>query len=104
MSQLYSKYFKDVTLIQGGGVIESDSFRGHCYHLIVRALTPSNIFNFTIVDQDINGESFAIFQRQSVEGEINEFIDMSLKGFYNFHIDSATIDEKIRIYLAMKEI
>lgn len=74
--------------------------KGLLKHLIIRANTSTTIFDVKIYDDD----DVIIFERLGVDGEVNELLEMPLKGAYILQIDNSTKNEVFRIYLMIQEL
>lgn len=69
-------------------------------HLIIRASTESTIFDFVIYDED----NVVIWERNDVDGLLNEQLAIPLKGDYTFSVRNSTADELYRIYIGIREL
>lgn len=101
MSVLLHKFYRSQNTVSGGLTFTTDNFGGIMMHLIVRAKTASTIFDLTIKDHE---SGFAIYQRESVDGEVNDLIQMPVDGTYDVYIANATQDEQFRFYMVVREI
>jgi len=89
-----------VTTNGGNWTYTTTNISGILMHLIVRASTSTTTFDFKITD-DFN---VVLYERQDVDGEINEQMQIPLKGKYKLDITDATADEGFNVYLAIREI
>ncbi len=100
-SIFFHKNSLNVTTIGSSAKFSTVNLKGILMHLIVRANTPSTIFDVTIYDED----NVILKEWNDVDGEVNETnMGMPLSGDYTVQISNAGKDEVFRIYLAMREI
>jgi len=102
MSLFFNKILKTLPVSDNSGTLDMvDPIRGVLEHLVVRSATASTIFDFALKDKDLD---FVIWQRESVNQEINEDIEIPLQGNYEVVINNVTANEDFRIYMAVREI
>ena len=100
MSIFLHKDSRNVTTVGSSAEFKTGQIDGLLQHFIVRANTPSTIFDVTFYDDD----DVILLERNDVDGEINEMFQMPVKGSYTVSIKNATNDEVFRVYLAIREI
>lgn len=89
-----------VTTSGGRWVYTTTNIRGILMHLIVRASTSTTTFDFQIQDNF----GVTLYERQDIDGEINEQMAIPVKGQYTLRINDASKDEGFNVYMAIREI
>lgn len=100
-SIFFNKYSKNITVASNSYTETIGRLNGFIKHLIVRANTSTTIFDVKIYDSD---DDVIIFERQGVNGEVNELLNLPTKGAYILQIDNSTKDEIFRVYLMVQEL
>ena len=100
MSILINRFYRQIVAAGGGIGITTPPMRGLLKHLIIRADTDSTTFDFSLTD----GSSLQLFERESIDGEINETLDMPIQSALQLNVSASTRDELFKVYLAVEEI
>lgn len=100
MPLFFYKFSKNV--ITSGGVSETSTtkIRGILMHIIIRANSDDTTFDFQLYDDD----SVVIFERNDVDGGINEQVMIPVEGEYTLSITQASANETFRIYFMIREL
>jgi len=99
MSFFFHRFYKSASTLQGSFTIETDKMRGLLRHFIVKPATASNTYDLAVSD----GSELNLFEREAVEDELNETMQIPVQGKLFITISGATIDEVFKIYLAIQE-
>lgn len=101
MSNFYHIDKRTLAVSNSQGTLDTgENIDGTLKHIIVKAPSESTTFNVKIADQD----GFNIYVRDSIDGELNELIDLPLKGQYEVMVFGATADGNFKMYLAIREL
>lgn len=100
MAILFSPLYKEINTINGSINLEAGYFRGFLKHIIIKAETESTVFDVALSD----GSSLDILSRESVDGELNELIELPVTSDLLVKINNATRDERFKIYFLVHEL
>ena len=100
MSILINRFYQQPSTVGGGLSVTTPEMRGLLKHLIVQAATVSTIFDCSMSD----GSSLKLLERESVDGEVNETLDMPVQSKLQIIVSNATRDEVFKVYIAVQEI
>lgn len=100
MSVLINRFYKEATVQGGGAVITTTSIRGLLRHIIIKAASDNTTFDFHIVDDN----NLHLFERESVDGEINEEKQIPVQSALQLVISGATAQEIFKVYLGVQEV
>ena len=100
MSILINRFYRETTAAGGGIGVSTPEIRGLLKHIIIRAATTSTIFDFSLSD----GSSLALFERESIAGEINETVEIPVQSALQLAVSGSTRDELFKVYLGVQEI
>lgn len=99
MSILIHRFYRE-TISAGGGIAAiTEEMRGLLHHIIVQAATDTTTFDFALSD----GSSLRLFERESIDGEINESVNIPVQSKLNLFVSGSTRDELFKVYLAVRE-
>lgn len=100
---LIHKYRKDISVAAGSGSDNTLKFSGaELVQLIVEAVTPTNIFDLAITDED----SDVVYEELAIEGEHEEHsLYIPLRGIYTISITNGSViaSETIAVKLMIEE-
>jgi hypothetical protein len=90
-----------ITIAAGAGQANLEFHPEHetCVLLAFSPQTSSTTYNVSIHDED---RSFLIYNREDVEGDFAEQVELPFTGDYSIRIDTASEDEPIDYYLTNK--
>lgn len=92
---------RTIVVSSGKGTLDTaENLDGSLKHIIIKAPSDSDTFNFKMADSD----GFNIYVRDSIDGELNDLIDMPVKGQYEMMVFGATSDGNYTAYLAIREL
>jgi len=98
---LIHKESKLITVTAGSGSENTHKFSGLLVEqIIVKAITPTNIFDLSITDEYDN----EVYSQDAIEGGFEEHsLNLPIRGIHTISISSATVDENITVILCGEE-
>lgn len=107
MSKPIRKFYDSITVSSGNGSLttSADKYRpmtyagGYIKQIIVTAPSPTDTFDFVIIDSD----GLPIFRRKEATGEIVEERDLPVLGVLTLQITNAITDGNYLIGIKLKE-
>ena len=99
MSLLFNRKYYELTAVGGNILRNTSEVKGFIRHIIVRADTNTTTFDFSITD----GSSLELFERESVDDELNETVTIPVQSKLVLKVSGSTVDELFKIYLSIQE-
>ncbi len=99
MSLLFNRKYYEL-MASGSNILQNtEVVRGFIRHIIVQSTTSTTLFDFSVSD----GSSLELYERESIEGELNETVTIPVSSSLVLRVGNATADEVFKIYLAIQE-
>lgn len=99
MSILINRFYREITAAGGGVNAQTPLMRGLIKQIIIKADTSTTVFDCYVSD----GSSLHLFERESIDGEVNERVEIPVQSPLSIIVSASTRDELYKVYLGVQE-